>query len=149
MEGLRLDDSRFCFLLIFITAFIGSLLILSMDAEADVDVGANTESVMSNGTSDLIGGYQYSGVGGRQMNGTLWKFRTYRDPLDTMNRTIWGYFTNYDGDSWNKIDIHNSSDPIYGSGEYPNFGRNLKKEFFKKCLDFFYLSKSFLKKSKY
>lgn len=101
--------------------WLALVIVISGGAKADVDVGAQTESVMSDGTSDYIGTYQYTGCGGRQMNGTLWKFRTYRNPADNTDRIIWGYFTNNDGDDWYKIKIIDNTDPYFDAGEYPSY----------------------------
>lgn len=114
-------EHQIAFWALFVVTLIGSLIMLAQDAEADVDVGAQTESVMSDGTSDYIGTYQYTGCGGRQMNGTLWKFRTYQNPADNTDRIIWGYFSNNDGDDWYKIKILDNTDPYFDAGEYPQY----------------------------
>lgn len=76
-------------------------------------------------------GHEYqsdSGTGGtdtaagcRQMNGTLWYFTVWRNPADTSNRELRGYYSSDNASTWSSpIVIYDDSAPGFNPAGYPN-----------------------------
>jgi hypothetical protein len=93
-------------------------LSLLMAGAVRADTPAGDEQEIQSGSA-LTGYNEEQSSFCRQMNGTLWVFSVWRDPADTYERTLYGYFSSDNGTTWSTIIIADEGDAGYETNGYP------------------------------
>lgn len=114
---MALTDGDIAFIFLAFVTVVGGIFIAYSDgAMGDTPTGNDDLLIPDTG---YIGNGEPVGSFCRQMNGTLWTFSVYRNPADSTDRTVYGFFSINNGSDWNQIIITQSGDVGYEVNGYP------------------------------
>lgn len=119
-QTLKFKDEHLSHYWIRVLCFAFSIVFLALWALPDdvqADTPAGDEQEYQSGSGDT-GNLEEIAVTCRQMNGTLWIFDVWRDPADSSNRYLYGYFSTDDGANWDRITVSHSDDEGYEESGY-------------------------------